>query len=114
LTFFLFYIASSCAITQERAYLTVEGLEHSSYGEKPQFNDSKKDPQNDYPRYRQAKPKTICALTIARNPALEILPHVSERSFAVQTHSLKPEDIALTEPSRAPPLTATAIAPEFS
>jgi len=104
LLFLLFYVASSYAISQERVRLIVSEIQHSSgHDDGSQVDAGCKKLRNGFPNYQRAKPKTICVLYVGQNLSLQLVRHVSDRSFHPHTLSFKSLDSSKSVLSRAPP-----------
>lgn len=104
LLFLLFYVASSYAITQERTALIVEKFQRSSSRDDgTQVKKGCKSLFDGFPKYRQAKPKASFDLYFHHTEAVHLLPHVSDRSFELQTISLKSLFSLASILFRAPP-----------
>jgi hypothetical protein len=81
LFFIVFYFASSYAISQERVRLIVSEVQHSAQRtDQVQFDDGCKQLRNGFPNFRQAKPRTVCALGFGFDCSLDE-PRVCDRSF---------------------------------
>jgi hypothetical protein len=103
--FLLFYVASSYAVYQERTRLIVIDFQHSSTrGSMASIEPGFSKLDVDFPNYRQAKPKSICALCLVSLHTSYFLPAVSERVFHSPSRSLKSLHVDSSVLSRAPPL----------
>jgi hypothetical protein len=103
--FLLFYVASSYAISQERVRLIVGDVQHSpTHLGELQIEEDHGQTQDNFPNYRQAKPKTICIAGVGPAPRLVFIPPVSDRSFNIHSGtSLKTLYRGESVLSRAPP-----------
>jgi hypothetical protein len=103
--FLLFYIASSYATCQELTTVVASQVRHFSgpAGRSSSFETGVKYFGSDPPNFKQAKPRTICALEIALNLKFVFLPHVRESVWPVQIHSLKSLHSIQRALDRAPP-----------
>jgi hypothetical protein len=104
LSFLAFYIASSYAITQERAALQVEGAEDRLSGQTGSFEQNCQDCHFAFPHFRQAKPKPTADVHFFRVELAQVLPVVSTRVFAAQTISFKSISTLENTHLRAPPI----------
>jgi hypothetical protein len=100
LSFFVFYIASSYAVTQERTVLQVQ---RSQAAGNPTLEQTCHECHFAFPHFRQAKPKHGADSFFFHTESVHLIPHVSEHTFTVQTVSFK--SIASLENThlRAPP-----------
>jgi hypothetical protein len=108
LLFLLFYVASSYAISQERVRLIAGEVQHSpAHQGEVQIEDDRQETPDDFPNYRQAKPKTICIVAIGPAPHFVIIPLNADGSLNVHSvsslYALYRGESVL---SRAPPLKA--------
>jgi hypothetical protein len=102
--FVLFYAASSYAITQERTNLLIGEFQHSSsHVSLVQIDDACEQLHNDFPNYRQAKPKATFLAHIDQAPSIEFLPPLSKPSFHPPTCLLPSLNLRENVLSRAPP-----------
>jgi hypothetical protein len=103
--FLIFYLASSYAVSQERTTLLVADLQHcGSRGDDSSIDPGSAQLQNDFPNFRQAKPKGPCVLYFERSESVSLLPLVSKRSFHPLTYSLQPLYLDANVLSRPPPV----------
>jgi hypothetical protein len=103
LAFLLFYIACIYAVNQERIRITTFVLEQSSGGDRAYTDDGRERVRDNFPKFREARPRVICELFLASQASLDLHPQVSEHSLFPQVHSLKPLDSLDDDSSRAPP-----------
>jgi hypothetical protein len=79
-------------------------LEQSSSGSDHAYiDDGRERVLDNFPKFREAKPRLICELFLASQASFDFHPQVSEHSFFPQVHSLKPLDSLDDDLSRAPP-----------
>jgi hypothetical protein len=103
-SFLVFYIASSYAVSQERVHLIVTEMQHSTSRDGDvQFDDGCKQLRNGYPNFQRAKPKSLPILCFGNDPVLH-QPAASNRDFHVHpTPSLESLYRGQRILSRAPP-----------
>jgi hypothetical protein len=106
LSFILFYVASSYAVSQERVHLIVELVQHTtSHDDRMQIEADGKQIRDGFPNYRQAKPKTICVFDFGLVPQLCCVPPPSD-GFMHFDPTVKIQLLTLSGSvlSRAPPI----------
>jgi hypothetical protein len=106
LSFIVFYVASSYAVSQERVRLIVEFVQHTtSHDNHVQIEADGNQVRDGFPNYRQAKPKTVCVLDFGLVPQLRCLPPPSDGFMYVDpTVRLQLRTLSGSVLSRAPPI----------
>jgi hypothetical protein len=105
LTFLLFYVASSYAITQVRSKFTAEQVRQSTESDgKTQIREPYEELSQGFPQYRQAKPKPGVHVFFHEARTIQPEPPASSRSFEPRTFPFHHAVSRGSVPSRAPPL----------
>ena len=104
LSFFVFYAASSYAVTKERTLLIVGELTHSvSRGFQSRIDKGCASLHSEFPHYQQAKPKTGIDLSFEYSQSVNSSPLPSIGFLKSKRCSFRPTSSFESVLSRAPP-----------
>ena len=104
LSFIVFYLASSYAITQERTELQVERSQQAATGNSGSIDQACHECHFAFPHFRQATPKAGAVAYFSHMEAVHLIPHVATGSFPAQKVSFKSISSLENTLLRAPPI----------